>query len=86
MFEAFKVPFPMLRLRNSVGVTSRAISRKIEKLEFSAKELFQSFHDLSTALVKRNSGIDDQFKNIRNDWKQSLEKWNVFTSDFDPTL
>lgn len=86
MFEAFDVPFPMLRLRNSVGVTPRAISRKIEKLEFGAKDLFQSFHDLSTALVKRNSDIDNQFKNIRDDWKVSLEKWNAFTSDFDPTL
>lgn len=86
MFKAFNVPFPMLRLRNSVGVTPRAISRKIEKLDFSSQELFQSFHELSTTLVKRNSDIDDQFKNIRNDWKESLEKWNAFTLDFDPTL
>ena len=86
MFDAFEVPFPMLRLRNSVGVIPRAISRKIEKLEFHSKELFKSFHELSTTLVKRNSDIDDRFKNIRDDWKESLNKWNAFTSNFDPTL
>ena len=86
MFDAFKVPFPMLRLRNSVGVTSRAISRKIEKLAFEPAELFKPFHDLSTALVKRNTSIDAQFQNIREDWQESLNQWNDFTTGFDPTL
>jgi bacillithiol biosynthesis cysteine-adding enzyme BshC len=86
MFEAFNVQFPMLRLRNSVGVTPRAISRKVEKLDLAPKQLFKSYHDLSTMLVKRNTDIDEKFSGIRSGWKETLNSWNDFTSDFDPTL
>lgn len=86
MFEAFEVPFPMLRLRNSVGIAPKAISRKIKKLEFEPKELFKDYHELSTILVKRNCDIDEQFEEARDAWNVALNEWNVFTEDFDPSL
>ncbi len=86
MFTDFQVPFPFLRLRNSVAVVDKRIFRKIEKLKLSVEEIFQSYEVLSTALIRRDCEIDEQIEALRKDWNGSLDKWEKLTQTFDPSL
>lgn len=58
MFEAYKVPFPMLHLRNSVLWVPKRLARKAAKLELDVTDLFQSFHTLSNNYVHKNSKLE----------------------------
>ncbi|NER17754.1 bacillithiol biosynthesis cysteine-adding enzyme BshC [Spongiivirga citrea] len=56
MFEAFKVPFPMLLLRNSVLVKTEKQAKKQDSLEINDEELF----------LKRDSFINRKVRQISN--------------------
>jgi bacillithiol biosynthesis cysteine-adding enzyme BshC len=86
MFESFKVPFPILRLRNSLGVIPKNISRKIEKLDLEPVDLFTPYNELTTMLIKRNTAIDSNFKIQREAWNRTLNGWHNFVEELDSTL
>ena len=55
VFEAVKVPYPMLVLRNSFLFVQQQQIEKIKKLGFEIADLFKKELDLVNALVKENS-------------------------------
>ncbi|WP_372920047.1 bacillithiol biosynthesis cysteine-adding enzyme BshC [Salegentibacter sp.] len=60
-FEAEKVPFPVLLLRNSALIQHEKINEKREKLNISLKELFLKPHELINRKVRQISNIDIDF-------------------------
>jgi bacillithiol biosynthesis cysteine-adding enzyme BshC len=72
-FEAVKVPFPMLLLRNSVLLISEKISEKLDKLNVSVKELFLSPLELENLHTRRVSQIEIDFSRQREFLKKQFE-------------
>ena len=60
-FEASKVPFPILLLRNSVLLQTEKQDKKRQKLNISLSELFLKSHELINRKVRRISDIDIDF-------------------------
>lgn len=53
LFDNYKVPFPVLVLRNSFLIVEKKWKEKIEKLGFTTKDFFQPEQRLLTSLVGR---------------------------------
>jgi bacillithiol biosynthesis cysteine-adding enzyme BshC len=63
LFDQYKVPFPVLVLRNSFLIVEKKWQDKIEKLGFGIKDFFQSEQELLTALVSRFKNGELKLKN-----------------------
>ncbi|MCB0446601.1 MAG: bacillithiol biosynthesis cysteine-adding enzyme BshC [Gelidibacter sp.] len=72
-FEAQKVVFPMLLLRNSVLLITTKQKEKLQKLNVSLKDLFLSQHDLMTKVTKELSKIDIDFTPQKEHLKKQFE-------------
>ena len=57
VFEAVKVPFPVLVLRNSFMVISKEMNNSKEKLNFNSTDLFKKELDLVNELVGRETKL-----------------------------
>jgi bacillithiol biosynthesis cysteine-adding enzyme BshC len=55
LFEHYKVPFPVLVLRNSFLMIEAKWMRKIEKLDFSLQDIFQTEDVLLNTLVNKTT-------------------------------
>ena len=64
-FDAVKVPFPILLLRNSALIISEKQAKKLEKLHISNEEIFLKQHDLISKKIKEISKIDIDFSKQR---------------------
>ena len=64
-FEAVKVPFPILLLRNSVLFITEKQLRKAKNLQISTAELFLKQHDLVNNKIKEISEISIDFSEQR---------------------
>src|SRR5690606_7900716 len=60
-FNAQKVPFPMLLLRNSALIISQKQSDKLEKLNISTKQLFLDKNSFINSKIREISNIDIDF-------------------------
>jgi bacillithiol synthase len=58
LFENYKVPYPVLLLRNSFLVVEKKWNEKISKLGFSAEDFFLPEQELMNRLVARESSND----------------------------
>jgi len=65
-FEAVKVPFPILLLRNSAILISDKQKLKLEKLKISIEELFLGQQDLISKKIKEVSDLEIDFSKQRN--------------------
>ena len=55
LFAHYKVPYPVLILRNSFLIVQKKWRQKIEKIGFSEQDIFKSQQELLNDLVKRES-------------------------------
>lgn len=60
-FDANKVPFPIILLRNSALIKNKKISEKLNKLNISNKDLFLGKESLINKKVRQISNIDIDF-------------------------
>lgn len=58
MFEAYKVPFPMLSLRNSALLVSSKQKEKANGLSLSIEDFFTPLEELLNRVVTENSNLD----------------------------
>lgn len=63
LFNHYKVPFPMLVVRNSFLIIEKKWQEKIEKLALQPKDLFQPEQDVLTMLVSRQKNGELKLKN-----------------------
>lgn len=72
-FDAVKVPFPMLLLRNSVLIETEKQAKKLQKLNISNKDIFLEKHALINKKVRQISNIDIDFSPQKTHLKQQFE-------------
>ncbi|MCW8982026.1 MAG: bacillithiol biosynthesis cysteine-adding enzyme BshC [Altibacter sp.] len=73
-FDATKVPFPVLLLRNSVLLLPKQLSEKLNKLKVPVKDLFQSPSALRTQCTHRDSDIEIDFSSQRTHLQQQFKE------------
>ena len=86
LFEHYKVPFPVLVLRNSFLLMETDWANKLEKLGFNPEQLFLEEQDLMNNLVRRESklpiDLDDSIKELETLYEQFRSQASLI----DPTL
>jgi bacillithiol synthase len=65
-FNAVKVPFPVLMLRNSVQIVSSKQQKKLDGLSISHQEMFLELNNLIGLKIKENSQINLSFSQQKN--------------------
>lgn len=73
-FNALKVTFPMLLLRNSVLITSNKQDEKLKKLNISASDIFLKRNILINKKVREISDIDIDFSDQKQLLKQQFSQ------------
>ncbi|UKM64728.1 bacillithiol biosynthesis cysteine-adding enzyme BshC [Flavobacteriaceae bacterium GSB9] len=72
-FNAVKVPFPILLLRNSVLLQSESQSKKLNKLNISTEDVFLKRNAFINKKVREISNIDIDFSSQKAHLKQQFE-------------
>jgi uncharacterized protein YllA (UPF0747 family) len=62
LFENYKIPFPVLLLRNSFLIVEKKWQEKIQKLGLESKDFFQPEQQLLTLLVSRHKNGELKLK------------------------
>ncbi|HVZ97622.1 MAG TPA: bacillithiol biosynthesis cysteine-adding enzyme BshC [Chitinophagaceae bacterium] len=57
LFEHYKIPFPVLVLRNSFLLIEKKVDQVLQKLGIPAKDLFQSEHSLLNEIIKKHTPL-----------------------------
>ena len=73
-FEAYKITFPILLVRNSVLLTSGKQVQKADKLELTWADLFSNQQELFTEKTKAFSKFNIDFSQQKEQLKQQFEK------------
>lgn len=74
MFDHFKVPFPILQLRNSVlGISSKQY-KKLEKLGLKLELLFKPIHEIQNTFAKESAPIDPSMDKYRAQIEQIFKE------------
>ena len=53
VFEGFDIPFPIVKLRQSLLVSEPADCKKLEKLRLSVQDLFQDDHEITDQIIRQ---------------------------------
>jgi len=85
-FDAMKVTFPVLLLRNSAVLATSKQLDKIKKLNLTMEDLFLSKNQLETKITKQVSEIDIDFSPQRNQLKQQFKELYELAKNTDPTF
>ena len=61
MFEETAVPYPLIKVRNSVQWVDKTTVKRLDKLSFEVTDIFESIHELKKRFVFENSGDELDF-------------------------
>ena len=86
MFEANKVTFPMLLLRNSVVLASQKQIDKADKLELTWSDLFSNQQELFTNKTKEFSSYTIDFSSQKEHLKSQFETLHKIAQATDPSF
>lgn len=86
LFEAYKVPFPVLLLRNSFLLVEKKWQEKIAKLGFSITDFFASEQELVNRLVSRDSANNLDISEAINEAATVYNKLAKQTATIDKSL
>ncbi|HEX2630975.1 MAG TPA: bacillithiol biosynthesis cysteine-adding enzyme BshC [Chitinophagaceae bacterium] len=86
LFQHYKVPFPLLVLRNSFLVVEEKMTDKIEKIGFSLPELFLSEQELLNKLVQRDTQQKLKLNGTYTETEQIYDAIRKQASAIDSTL
>lgn len=85
-FDAVKITFPILLLRNSVLLVTEKQAKKADKLNLSWKDLFMKQADLANEKIKSLSEFAIDFSEQKAFLKQQFENLNVIASKTDKSF
>jgi len=86
LFENYKVPYPILLLRNSFLIVEKKWQEKIGKLGFSVENFFVPEQELLSRLVARESKNEIRFNGKFTDVEQLYESLKKQVVNIDTTL
>jgi len=66
MFDQTKVPFPLIKIRNSVQWFDRSTNKKIEKLNLKYTSVFESIHEIKKQYVIDNTEEELEFSELEH--------------------
>ena len=85
-FTHFKLPFPILLLRNSALLYSEKVGRKIAKLNLETADLFMSRNSLLNKKVRQISNIDLDLTPLKEQLKKQFEYLNTLVAKTDASF
>ncbi|WP_053991812.1 bacillithiol biosynthesis cysteine-adding enzyme BshC [Mangrovimonas sp. TPBH4] len=85
-FEAHKVTFPILLLRNSVLLATEKQQEKLEKLHLSMADLFLNQEDLVSKVTRSISEVDIDFSTQKKHLEQQFKDLYKLAEKTDPTF
>jgi uncharacterized protein YllA (UPF0747 family) len=85
-FEAQKVVFPLLLLRNSVLIMTDKQKDKLQKLNVSVDDLFLKQNELRTKVTKQVSGITIDFSSQKAHLEQQFRELYVLAEQTDESF
>lgn len=86
LFEHYKVPFPVLVLRNSFLIVEKKWQEKISKLGFAIDDFFLSEQELMNKLVARESKNEFKLNGSLTELEQLYESFKKQAAAVDTTL
>lgn len=86
MFSHYKVPFPVLVLRNSFAVVEKQWQDKINKIGFTIEDLFLPEEELLNRLVIRESKNQTRFNGSLTQVEQMYESFKKIAGQVDISL
>lgn len=86
LFQHYKVPFPLLVLRNSFLIVEEKMNDKIEKIGFSLPDIFQSQQELLNKLVQRDTKQKLKLNGTFTETEQIYDAIRKQASAIDSTL
>ncbi|MCL9808428.1 bacillithiol biosynthesis cysteine-adding enzyme BshC [Flavobacterium luminosum] len=86
MFDAFKITFPMLLLRNSVLVSSEKQAKKADQLQLSWEDLFMTQQKLENKKTIEFSQFVIDFSQQKENLKQQFEQLHAIAAKTDPSF
>lgn len=85
-FDSQKIPFPLLKLRNSVLVLEKSVREKIAKKNLTLHDIFLSPTILFENLVRNNTTIDLGFQHYFNVFETEFSKLKTIAKDTDKSF
>jgi len=85
-FQAVKVPFPMLLLRNSVLIKTKKQTKNLDKLKLPLQDLFLKQNDLVNRHVKALSNIDIDFTSQKEHLHKQFKNLYVLAKQTDKSF
>jgi len=86
LFDHYKVPFPVLILRNSFLIAEKKWNMMVRKLGFTLEDLFKNEQELMNELVRRESKHPVQLNGAMLELQQLYDSFKQQASTIDPTL
>ncbi|MEO5564053.1 MAG: bacillithiol biosynthesis BshC, partial [Chitinophagaceae bacterium] len=86
LFEQYKVPFPVLLLRNSFVIVEKKWKEKIDKLGFKLEDFFLPEQELLSKLVARDSKNQVKLNGSMGTMEQLYEEFKKQAAAIDTTL
>lgn len=86
LFDHYRVPFPVLILRNSFLLIDRQWQEKIDRAGLSPNELFKSAEDLISEIVRRESEHPLSLEREITEANRYYEALKALTRPVDPSL
>jgi len=74
MFDEVQIPYPLIKVRNSVQWFDRSTNKKIEKLDIEHKDVFESIHEVKKQYVLDNTDEELDLSLLKNKAKSYLEE------------
>ena len=79
MFDQTEVPFPIIKVRNSIQWVDKSTSKKIEKLNLNYFDVFESIHEVKKQFVIDNTDVELDFSKLD-------EKVNSFIQELESSI
>ena len=86
LFEHYKVPFPLLILRNSFLLIEKKWKEKLDKTGLSIEEIFANEEMLINEMVKKQSQHQLSLQSEMDEVSTYYQKLKTITTPVDPTL
>ncbi len=86
LFNHYKVPFPVLIVRNSFLIIDEKWQDKFERLDLHEQDIFRSEHELMTDFVKRKTSNDLTLDKEREELKKYYDDLRETTAKVDKSL
>ncbi|PWH81874.1 bacillithiol biosynthesis cysteine-adding enzyme BshC [Brumimicrobium oceani] len=86
MFDQTDVPFPIIKVRNSVQWFDKSTNKKIEKLNLDYKDVFESIHEVKKQYVLDHAEVELDFSALEEKSAALMEELQLLISSLDKGL